>query len=190
MRLGIQRWVRILWVAFLVFWVLAALIQKQTLRRESRATRVLQLSLVALALVVLTNPKLGVGLLGVSFVPKGFFFPLLGLTFDVAGLAFAIWARFILGRNWSPAVSVKQDHELVRRGPYALVRHPIYTGILLAILGTAIAIREVRGLLAFGVVALALWIKSRREEAFMTEQFGAAYSQYKDEVKAIIPFLW
>jgi len=87
-------------------------------------------------------------------------------------------------------VTVKKDHKLVRNGPYALVRHPIYTGTLLALLGTAIVFGETQGLLVVALATLILWIKSRREELFMTEEFGEEYRQYKQKVKALIPYVW
>ena len=101
----------------------------------------------------------------------------------------AVCSRVFLGRNWSAMVTIKQDHEIIRRGPYALVRHPMYSGFLLAVLGTALAVGEVRGLLALGFVFLGLWLKLRTEEQFLTEQFGAQYIQYQRESKALIPFV-
>ncbi len=95
-----------------------------------------------------------------------------------------------MGRNWSGTVTVKQDHKLIRTGPYAVARHPIYAGLGLAILGTAIAIGEVRGLAATVAALIGMALKSRLEEEFMTEQFGAEYVQYKKDVKAMIPFIW
>jgi protein-S-isoprenylcysteine O-methyltransferase len=95
-----------------------------------------------------------------------------------------------LGGNWSASVTVKQDHRLVRRGPYTIVRHPIYTGLLLALLGTAVALGELRGLLGV-VVAFAAWrAKSRMEEAFMRQEFGLEYATYQGEVKALVPFIY
>ena len=102
----------------------------------------------------------------------------------------AIWARFVLGRNWSGTVTVKQDHELVRSGPYALVRHPIYSGLLLAFLGTAVARGDLAALLGVALAAATLHFKTATEESFMTEQFGAGYMEYKREVKSLIPFVW
>jgi protein-S-isoprenylcysteine O-methyltransferase Ste14 len=84
---------------------------------------------------------------------------------------------------------VKRDHQLVLRGPYVLVRHPIYSGLLLGMLGTAITAGEVRGLVGFAILFYAWLAKSRVEEAFMTEQFGMQYTQYRQRVKAIIPFV-
>jgi protein-S-isoprenylcysteine O-methyltransferase Ste14 len=113
----------------------------------------------------------------------------LGLIMLAAGIAFAVWARHDLGRNWSGTVTVKQNHELIRSGPYRLVRHPIYTGLLLAILGTAIAFGEWRGLLAFGLLTGSLLLKLRIEERFMSESFPKEYARYRAEVPALIPFI-
>jgi protein-S-isoprenylcysteine O-methyltransferase Ste14 len=111
----------------------------------------------------------------------------IGLGLTLTGIAFTIWARVTLGRNWSGIVEVKQNHELVRRGPYIIVRHPIYSGALLAMLGTAIAFGEWRGYLGFAIALFTWKAKSLTEERFMGQQFGEAYARYKAEVKALIP---
>lgn len=105
-----------------------------------------------------------------------------------AGLAFAVWARVHIGRNWSGTVTLKQGHELVVSGPYALVRHPIYTGLLLAIVGSALARGEWRGVLAVAIAWAALWRKLRLEERWMVEAFGERYEGYRQRVPALIPF--
>ena len=103
------------------------------------------------------------------------------------GFGFAVWARIVLGRNWSGIVTVKEDHTLITRGPYEWVRHPIYTGILLALLGTAVTLGTVLNLVEVPVVALAFWLKMRPEERFMLETFGEQYAVYRRQVKALIP---
>ena len=113
----------------------------------------------------------------------------LGLLMVIAGLAFAVWARAHLGRNWSGTVTVKENHELVRSGPYGIVRHPIYTGLLLAILGTAIVVGEWRGLLALCFLTITFLLKLRREERFMEESFPDTYPSYRAQVPALIPLL-
>jgi protein-S-isoprenylcysteine O-methyltransferase Ste14 len=110
-----------------------------------------------------------------------------GLSVTMTGVAFSIRARLTLGRNWSGTVQVKENHELVRRGPYRIVRHPIYSGLLLAMLGTAIAFGGWLGYLGFAVVLFAWKQKSLTEERFMSEQFGDDYACYKAKVKALIP---
>jgi protein-S-isoprenylcysteine O-methyltransferase Ste14 len=94
-----------------------------------------------------------------------------------------------IGTNWSGTVTIKQGHELVTTGPYALVRHPIYTGLLLALAGSALARGEWRGALAVLIALLALWRKLRLEEHWMREQFGEAYRAYSRRVAALVPFI-
>jgi len=114
----------------------------------------------------------------------------LGLMLTVLGLALAIWARVVLGRNWSGHVTFKENHELILRGPYAFVRHPIYTALLLMFLGTAIAVGTSSSLLGVPILFLSFWIKYRQEEAFMIAHFGDQYRDYMKRVKAIIPFVF
>jgi protein-S-isoprenylcysteine O-methyltransferase Ste14 len=186
----IRSWIEFLWIVFLVVWFIGALLQKQIARRETIRARLMHLMLAVVAWVLLFDERLRFAPLSVKFLPNVPLAAYLGLALAFVGIAFAIWARVFLGGNWSGTVTIKKDHELVRAGPYALVRHPIYTGILMALLGTVIDLRALRGLMAFGVVLVALWMKSRREESFMTEQFGAEYTDYKRKVKALIPFIW
>jgi protein-S-isoprenylcysteine O-methyltransferase Ste14 len=117
---------------------------------------------------------------------------LLGIATDcivVAGAAFTVWARVTLGRNWSAEVTFKEDHELIESGPYALARHPIYTGLLPMALGTAINYGRAVGLALFVAVCGALWWKARQEEQVMSSHFPDAYPEYKTRVHAIIPFV-
>ena len=113
----------------------------------------------------------------------------LGAAVTVAGFLFAVWAREHLGRNWSRSVTIKQGHELITTGPYAVVRHPIYTGILTGFLGMAIAVSEVRGFIAFAIMFLALWAKFRMEEKWMRSQFGETYAAYSRKTAALVPYL-
>src|ERR1035441_7418784 len=92
-------------------------------------------------------------------------------------------------RNWSRSVTIKQGHELITTGPYALVRHPIYTGILTGFLGMAIAISQVRGFIVFALIFLAFWIKLRMEEQWMHSKFGEAYTTYAHQTAALVPYL-
>ena len=105
------------------------------------------------------------------------------------GLGLSVWARVHIGGNWSAIVTIKRDHALVRDGPYRYVRHPIYTGILLAFVGSALARDEWRGVLATAIAFAALWRKLRLEELWLTEVFGDEYRRYRNEVRALIPFV-
>ena len=111
------------------------------------------------------------------------------MALTAARLLFAVWARQYLGSNWSGTVSIKKDHQLITNGPYALVRHPIYTGVLLALVGSGMAIGEWRAVLGLALASLALWRKLRLEERLMHQQFGAAYQAYCWRVPALIPFV-
>jgi protein-S-isoprenylcysteine O-methyltransferase Ste14 len=112
-----------------------------------------------------------------------------GVVLCVAGLSFCIWARAILGRNWSGTVTLKEGHELIERGPYRLVRHPIYTGLLAMFLGTVVVLGHVAGIAGLVLVFVSFWIKLRDEERIMLKQFPDQYAAYQQRVKRIIPFV-
>jgi protein-S-isoprenylcysteine O-methyltransferase Ste14 len=179
----------VLWPVWLAYWIIAARNVKPTRRRESLAGRMVTVVLTALTAALLAFRGQKPHWLNTRFLPQTMVAYWLGLLLVVLGLAFAVWARIHLGRNWSGTVTVKDDHELIRTGPYGLVRHPIYTGLLLAILGTAIAFGEWRGLLAFGFLTVAFLFKLRREERFMSESFPDDYPRYRAQVPALIPFI-
>ena len=110
-----------------------------------------------------------------------------GLLLTIFGLFIAQWARVILGTNWSGSVTFKEDHELTEQGPYAYVRHSLYTGLLLMFLGTAVVAGTLGALIGFPVLFIGCWIKLKREEAMMTKHFGEEYLRYTTRVKALIP---
>lgn len=114
----------------------------------------------------------------------------LGAAVTLAGLLFAVWAREHLGRNWSSAVTIKHDHELITTGPYAVVRHPIYTGILAGFLGLAIAISQVRCFVVVVLIFLGFWAKFSIEEQWMRSQFGETYAGYVQRTAALVPYLF
>jgi protein-S-isoprenylcysteine O-methyltransferase Ste14 len=186
-----HRWLfAAVWTAWALYWWLSARDVKDTARREPFASRLLHLGPMLLAAALLASPGYGVPGLSAPIVPWTPALFWLGLAVTCGGLAFAVWARRTIGRNWSAIVTIKEDHELVTTGPYALVRHPIYTGLLLGFLGWATAVDRWRGPLAVVIVYLALWRKYRLEERWMRERFGAAYDAYRTRVKALVPFLF
>ncbi len=178
-----------LWLAWAALWWAMSLRVKATTRREPMGSRLLHIVPLVLAAALIWAPSLPLHPLDERFLPRAAWpFPL-GAALTAAGLLFAVWARLHIGRNWSGTVTLKQDHELVTTGPYAWVRHPIYTGLLLAFAGSAVARAEWRGVLAVVIVFAALWRKLRLEERWMREQFGAGYRAYAERVRALIPFL-
>jgi protein-S-isoprenylcysteine O-methyltransferase Ste14 len=110
-----------------------------------------------------------------------------GVVLCIAGLAFSIWARVTLGRNWSGAVTLKEGHELIERGPYRLVRHPIYTGLITMFVVTVIVLGHVGGIVGALLVLVSFWIKLGDEEKLMLQQFPDQYAAYQQRVKRIIP---
>ena len=179
----------VLWLAWLAYWIVAARDVKRTRRRQSFITRLAAVVPTVLAAALLAFPDQPLSWLNAHFLPRTMAAYWIGLLMVAAGLTFAVWARRHLGRDWSGIVTVKEDHELIRSGPYRFVRHPIYSGLLLAILGTAVAFGERRGLLAFALLTVSLLFKLRMEERFMSETFGERYVRYRAEVPALIPFI-
>jgi protein-S-isoprenylcysteine O-methyltransferase Ste14 len=175
------------WFLLVMVWLFGLLTTKPDARTQSPGSRLLEMGLSLLAFSLVFTHYFRSGWRAWSFVPSSDISGALGLLLVLLGVAFAIWARLQLGGNWSATVTVKEGHTLVCRGPYTVVRHPIYSGLLLALLGVALIVGEVRGLLGVGVLFLSLWLKSRMEERFMLEQFGAGYRQYQKHVKALIP---
>jgi protein-S-isoprenylcysteine O-methyltransferase Ste14 len=144
------------WILFLLFWQIKAFNTKSTRRLEPVASRILRVFVFFVAIALLSTTRIPLHWLYLQIWPVGLWPFWLGAVVLLAGLLFAVWARAHLGRNWSRSVTIKQDHELITSGPYAVVRHPIYTGILTGFLGTAIALSEVRGFIAFVFIFLVL----------------------------------
>jgi protein-S-isoprenylcysteine O-methyltransferase Ste14 len=176
----------LLWVAWFIYWRVSARNTKPDQRIESRASR-LSYSVPLITGVVMLNRPLGPSTLYVLPTGLGPYF--LGLLLCALGLGFTVWARVHLGTNWSDAVSHKQGHELVSSGPYARVRHPIYTGLLLAFFSVVIARGDLISVLGGTIMTLAVLHKLRIEERFMAETFGDAYAEYRARVPALIPAL-
>ncbi|MFL5515882.1 MAG: methyltransferase family protein [Gemmatimonadales bacterium] len=178
-----------LWIAWLIYWWLSARNVKANRWREPLVSQLPHRVPLILAAILLAAPRWLPRDLTRRFLPEGNLYLALGVALLAAGLGFSVWARRHLGRNWSSQVVVKQDHALIRSGPYRRLRHPIYTGILLAFLGTAVTIGEWRGLLAFLLAMAAFAVKGRAEEQRM-EGIFPEYQQYRRETAALIPFVY
>jgi protein-S-isoprenylcysteine O-methyltransferase Ste14 len=178
-----------LWIAWVIYWWISARNVKENRWREPLVSQLPHRVPLILTAILLAAPRWLPRALTRRFLPEGNLFLALGVVLLAAGLGFSVWARRHLGRNWSSQVVVKEDHALIRSGPYRHLRHPIYTGILLAFLGSAVTIGEWRGLLAFLFVLVAFAVKSRAEEHRMQEIFPE-YQQYRRETAALIPFVY
>ena len=178
-----------LWLAWLAGWLLAAASVKQTLRRESLGSRLTYTVPLWAAAWLLISRRIPWAALNARFVPTAAWPYAVGAALVLLGLGVATWARVHLGRNWSADVTLKRDHELVRSWPYRWVRNPIYTGILIALAGSALARGQWSGVLAVVIAFGSFWYKARLEERVMHDAFGAEYDAYRREVKSLIPFV-
>ena len=181
--------VPVIWGLWLLYWAIAAANVKTVRWRPPTGQRLLQTLpfVIAPVLIFVHDPDWGV--LAQPFIPFHPFEPVLGALILAAGFAFAVWARVHLGRDWSGTVRLKEDHSLVTSGPYRFVRHPIYTGILLGFIGSALAFGEWRGILAILVILFGILVRCRAEEQAMRETFPE-YEEYRRKTRALIPFVY
>lgn len=176
------------WALWVAYWGISAGQVKQTERRESTAARLGYIVPLVIGAWLIALPLTGLGPLSVQLWPDETARWQCALVLVVLGLGFSIWARMHLGRNWSGTVTVKEGHELIRSGPYAYVRHPIYTGLIVALAGGAVACGQPRALLGLAIIVYSFVRKLRLEEQFMRAQFPAEYARYCREVPALVPF--
>ena len=182
-----RQWINALWFLFGLYWLISAFKLKKTKQRETWQERLRYVLPLLVAFYLLSRHWARYGWLGTRFVPASESVALIGVLLTAAGVAIAIWARWHLGANWSGVVTLKEGHELIRSGPYRTIRHPIYTGILLAFLGTAIALGEVRGLLAVAIAWLSFYAKARREESLLTQEFGERFAEHQRRTGMFLP---
>lgn len=176
-----------LWASFGLYWLVSAVGNRATKTGEVSTYRLLRIPILALTFTLLLSNWLRIGVLALPFVPSIEALRYLGLVVTVCGLAVAFWARHQLGRYWSDKVEVKVDHKLIRGGPYARIRHPIYSGVLLGVAGTALAIGEWRGILAFVILLANYTVKAKKEERLLASQFGREFEAYKRQTGFLIP---
>jgi len=178
------------WIVFVAYWAAGALKTRRTVSQESFASRYGILFLEILGFVLLFSDAAGIGILGHRVVHRTYALAVAGVALTWIGIAIALWARWHLGQYWSARVTLKEDHKIIRTGPYAYFRHPIYSGIDLAAVGGALAIDQWRCLLGVGLIILGYWIKARKEESMLAAQFGEAFEEHCRHTGFLIPRLW
>jgi protein-S-isoprenylcysteine O-methyltransferase Ste14 len=176
-----------LWMLFCLYWLVSALNRKKTKRRESVGQRMRYVLPLLVAFYLLYQPQFVNGWLGTRIVPDAPWVAWLGVAIMASGLAVTCWARMHLGANWSGVVTLKEGHELIRTGPYRNIRHPIYTGILVAFFGNVVVIGQVRGLVGLLVIWLSFYVKARREESFLSEEFGPTFKEHTQHTGMFLP---
>jgi protein-S-isoprenylcysteine O-methyltransferase Ste14 len=184
------------WIIFMLYWFISARSVKPD--REAKGWLVgywYRILLLIGALFIINFRSLAafgvpVKLLSMLLIPHLLLIRVLAVVFDIAGLITAIAARWTLAGNWSGAVVIKDGHELITRGLYRYVRNPIYTGILLMVLGTTLAYGTLGACIGFLIIGLTIWLKLHNEETILTEHFSEQYKAYKKSTKTLIPFIW
>jgi protein-S-isoprenylcysteine O-methyltransferase Ste14 len=176
------------WITFFVYWALSAFRQKKIAEQDSFLSTLVYRMPLTLGGLFLWFPRFHHPL-NLPVTPSTHLSCLLGAGICAFGLLVTLWARCTLGANWSSEVAFKQGHELVKTGPYQFVRHPIYTGLLLMCLGTAVVVGELHCWLGLSLLCIGCWIKLKKEERLMLRHFPDAYRAYMNEVKALVPFI-
>lgn len=175
------------WLILLAYWAISAFRVRPTQQAEPAASRLAVLAIVVAAFTILFGPWLRSSLLGQRFVPNLPKIKYLGVGLIWVGIGIAIWARYHLGEYWSARITIKVDHKLIDSGPYTYIRHPIYSGILLALIGTALAVGNWRGVIAFFLILVVYVLKARREESLLTRELGETYREYRNRTGMLIP---
>jgi len=177
------------WLLFWVYWSFGARRIRSPARQAPLAFTVLNTGLLYAGFVLVLLGHSVPRPLSLRLTPDAAWIAALGTALVIAGFALAIWARRVLGANWSGVVRVAEGQRLVRSGPYAVVRNPIYSGIALAVFGTALVTSTVAALIGFALVIVSFWQKARMEERLLLLEFGDEYAAYRASVKSLIPFI-
>lgn len=177
------------WIVFAVYWTIGAFKTRRTAKKESFAARYSVMAAEVVGFYMLLSGDAGIGVLGRRIFTRTFELRVVGVVVLWIGIGLALWARWHLGQYWSGRITIKEGHRLIRTGPYARLRHPIYSGLILAAAGTAIEIDQWRGVAAVCIILFGFWIKGSREEALLSKQFGAEFDEHRRSTGFLLPRL-
>ncbi len=175
------------WMIWAICWLAMAFFNKSTKRSESVMQRFEHLLPAMVGFALIFREGFGGAWLARPIFVAGPTLLLLCVMVTMLGLLFSVWARLALGANWSGSVTIKSNHQLIRRGPYRSIRHPIYTGMLAALLAVAITQGLWSGAVGFALVFFALYRKARREELFLSQEFGDGFAEHRQHTGMFLP---
>jgi protein-S-isoprenylcysteine O-methyltransferase Ste14 len=186
----INHWTGLLWLALGAVWLGSLPFVKRTLYKQPLSSGFQQTALFLVGLYLIFGTPSHPDWLNQPMLTVTVPMALAAFGISLCGIAFSIWARLTIGDNWSSSPALKQDHALILSGPYRIVRHPIYTGILFALLGSALQRGLARSFLAVVICGVGLWMKVTEEEQIMVLRFGDQYLRYRRNVSALVPFVF
>jgi protein-S-isoprenylcysteine O-methyltransferase Ste14 len=179
-----------MWSAIFIYWLISSFAVKKTVKKQSGWGRILYIICVLTAFIFLFGNYFSFDFLELPILPQTDVWKITGVILCALGLAFSLMARIWLGENWSGRITVKENHELIQSGPYAVTRNPIYTGFLLAFTGCSMTLGQVKGYIGIIFLVVCILIKILKEEVFMQEVFGEKFGEYKSRVNRLIPFIY
>lgn len=182
--------ISICWIVFSIYWAIRGIRRRRSKRKAALIFTVLNNGLLYVGFILVLLGRSVPSSLSLLFLPQAIPIHITGTVFVIVGIGFAIWSRQLLRNNWNRDVVIMEDQQFIHSGPYAIVRHPIYTGILLALFGTTLVASTIGSILGFVLALLSLWQKACMEEQLLTTEFGQLYANYQREVRFLIPFIY
>jgi protein-S-isoprenylcysteine O-methyltransferase Ste14 len=175
------------WIVFVVYWIIGAMKTRATRDKEPFTSRSAVLLIEMLGYLLVFSASTAIGILGARFIPRTMASAVLGVVFTWSGIGLAVWARYHLAEYWSARITIKEDHQLIRTGPYSHLRHPIYSGLILATIGSALVIDKWRCVLGVCLVTVGYCFKASGEETMLARQFGEAFREHQKHAGFLIP---
>jgi protein-S-isoprenylcysteine O-methyltransferase Ste14 len=175
------------WVVFITYWTVGAFKTRATRETEPFASRFAVLAIEVVGYLLIFRTSTGIGFLANRVLPRNLPGPVVGVLLTWSGIALAIWARYHLAEYWSARITIKEGHELIRTGPYTRLRHPIYSGLILATIGSALVIDRWRCVLGLCLVVAGYCFKAKKEESMLSQQFGEAFREHQKHTGFLLP---